>query len=158
MSQNPDSEKLSYKQRLKAHCLSVIQLRIDTASEGMEDAQDAANSEEKSSAGDKYETSRAMNQIVRDNYAHQLSVAVQDMNLLQTVNADMLYDKADNGAVIYSADLIYFIATGLGVITFEGMKVVVLSPKAPLSNLLREKGKGDSVTLNGKSITITDVF
>ncbi|MCW3128110.1 MAG: hypothetical protein JWO03_3768 [Bacteroidetes bacterium] len=131
---------------------------MDTASAAMQQAQEAANSEDKSSAGDKYETSRAMNQIERDNAAYQLSVAIQDMNLLQTIDADHLYTQADNGAVIQSSDALYFIATGLGVITFVDIKVVVLSPKAPLSTALRGKVKGDSLTLNGKTIGITDVF
>ena len=152
------SDKLKFKQRLKAHCLAVVQLRIDTASDAMKAAQEAANNEEKSSAGDKYETSRAMNQIERDNYAYQLSVAVDDMNLLQTIDADRLYDHADNGAVVQGADLTYFIATGLGVITFEGIKMVVLSPKAPLSNMLRGKKKGEQIILNAKTIEIKDVF
>jgi acyl-CoA thioesterase len=101
-------------------------------------AQEAANSEEKSSAGDKYETSRAMNQIERDNYAHQLSVAIEDMNLLQTIDSDRLYEQADNGAVICSTDKsIYFIASGIGIVQFEDDKVIVLSPKAPLAQMLR---------------------
>ena len=151
-------ERIIYKQRVKAHCMGIIQMRIDLATQAMNQAQEAANSEEKSSAGDKYETSRAMNQIERDNYAHQLSVAIEDMNLLQTIDSDKLYEQADNGSVICSADTIYFIASGMGIIQFEGDKVIVLSPKAPLAQMLRGKSKGDQVSLNGKDFTINDIF
>jgi hypothetical protein len=134
-------------------------MRMTAASAAMEQAQESANNEDKSSAGDKYETGRAMSQIERDNAAYQLSVAVQDLNLLQTIDADRLYGTADNGAVIQTADAVYFIATGLGVVTTltEG-RVIVLSPKAPLSTTLRGKAKGDSFLLNGKTTAITDVF
>ena len=138
--------------------MSIIQMRMGLADQAMKQAQEAANSEEKSSAGDKYETSRAMNQIERDNYAHQLSVAVQDMNLLQTIDADKLYEQADNGAVICSEDTIYFIASGIGIMPFDGEKVIVLSPKAPLAQMLRGRSKGDQVSLNGKDLTIKDIF
>jgi hypothetical protein len=39
----------------------------------MESAQQSANSEEKSSAGDKYETSRAMGHLEKDMHARQLA-------------------------------------------------------------------------------------
>lgn len=152
------TDKLTFKSRLRAHCLGLIQQRIDTATAAMKQAQEAANSEDKSSAGDKYETGRAMSHIERDNYAYQLSVAIDDRNQFLGMDCEKQYDRADNGAVILSGDTVYFIATGLGVLSFEGMKVVALSPKAPLSALLRGKVKGDTVTLSGKAITLSDVF
>lgn len=152
------TDKLVFKNRLRAHCLALIQQRIDTATAAMAQAQESANSEDKSSAGDKYETGRAMSHIERDNFAYQLSVAIDDRNQFLGIDCERLYDKADNGAVVWSGELFYFIATGLGVLSFEGMKVVALSPKAPLSAALRGKAKGDSLTLNGKTIRITDIF
>ncbi len=124
----------------------------------MEQAQESANNDDKSSAGDKYETGRAMSHIERDNAAYQLSVALDDRSQFMGIDCEKLYDKVDNGAVVQSGDMLYFLATGLGVLSFEGMKVVALSPKAPLSALLRGKVKGETVTLNGKAITLSEVF
>ncbi|MBS1594672.1 MAG: 3-oxoacyl-ACP synthase [Bacteroidetes bacterium] len=152
------TDKLAFKSRLRAHCLALIQQRIDTATAAMEQAQESANSEDKSSAGDKYETGRAMSHIERDNYAYQLSVAIDDRNQFLGIDCEKQYDKAENGAIISGGDVLYFIATGLGVMTFEGLKVVALSPKAPLSGLLRGKSKGDTVTLNGKALILSDIF
>ncbi|MDB5240215.1 MAG: hypothetical protein JWP57_840, partial [Spirosoma sp.] len=50
---------LLLKQALHARCRHYVQQRIDTARQAMEAAQESANSESKSSAGDKYETGRA---------------------------------------------------------------------------------------------------
>lgn len=99
-----------------------------------------------------------MSHIERDNAAYQLSVAMDDRNQFIGIDCEKLYDKVDNGAVVQSGDMLYFLATGLGVLSFEGMKVVALSPKAPLSALLRGKVKGETVTLNGKAITLSDIF
>jgi hypothetical protein len=63
-----------------------------------------------------------------------------------------------NGSVIVSGGTIYFIATGLGVQTFEGSKVILLSPMAPMSALLRGKVKGDKMELKNGSFEIADVF
>ena len=152
------SDRLAYKRSLKDQCIALLNARIDTARQAMQSAQESANNEGKSSAGDKYETGRAMSQIDRDRSAGQLDEAVQDMLRLQSIDADRIYDQVANGTVIRSGDMIYFIATGLGVIQHDGHKVIVLSPKAPLSNLLREKVKGDQVTFNGKSFVIDEVF
>lgn len=152
------SDRLQYKQKLKARCIELLRERIDTARQAMESAQESANNEDKSSAGDKYETGRAMSQIDRDRSAGQMDEAVQELVKLQSVDADILYARVSNGAVVRCGDAVYFIATGIGVIEYEGHKVIVLSPKAPLSNLLRDKVKGDTVTFNAKSFEITDVF
>jgi hypothetical protein len=151
-------DKITYKQRLKAHCVDILRERVDTARQAMEAAQESANNEGKSSAGDKYETGRAMSQIDRDRSAGQMDEAVQDMLKLQSLDADRLYDEVNNGAVVICGETIYFIATGLGVIEHQGRKVIVLSPMAPLSSQLRGKKKGDGVTFNGKSFEMTDVF
>jgi hypothetical protein len=151
-------EKLKYKQGLKAQCVALLRDRVDTARQSMEAAQESANNEGKSSAGDKYETGRAMSQIDRDRSAGQMDDAVQEMLRLQSIDSDRLYKEVNNGAVVMCGDAIYFIAIGLGAIHHEGQKVIVLSPKAPLSNLLRGKVKGDKVTFNGNNFEITDLF
>ena len=151
-------DRAAYKQRLKAHCVAMLRERVDTARQAMEAAQESANNEEKSSAGDKYETGRAMSQIDRDRSAGQMDDAIQEMLKLQSLDADKLVDQANNGAVVQCGTALYFIAAGLGIITHEGNKVIVLSPMAPLSNALRGKTRGDKVLFNGNTFEIADVF
>ena len=157
MELTTNTEKSKYKQGLKSLCVSMLRERVETAKEAMQAAQDSANNEDKSSAGDKYEVGRAMSQIDRDLSAGRME-AIQELLKLESIDADKPYEEVNNGAVVICGDTVYFIATGLGVITYEGGKVIVLSPKAPLSNLLRGKVIGDNVTFNGKSFEITEVF
>lgn len=151
-------ERSAYKQRLKAQCVALLRERVDTARQAMEAAQESANNEEKSSAGDKYETGRAMSQIDRDRSAGQMDDAIQEMLKLQSLDAEKLFDHANNGALVQCGATLYFIAAGLGIISHEGHKVVVLSPMAPLSNALRGKGRGDKILFNGNTFEIADVF
>ena len=51
----------------------------------MVNAQQAANEEGKSSAGDKYETGRAMMQIERDKAAQQLDEALKLKNIIDHI-------------------------------------------------------------------------
>jgi hypothetical protein len=57
---------ITFKIRLFEHCKNEIERRVANFEYAMMDAQASANSEDKSSAGDKYETGRAMSQIARD--------------------------------------------------------------------------------------------
>ena len=73
------------KKHLHERCLAIVQQRMCDAKEAMDGAQQSANQEEKSSAGDKYETGRAMAQIARDQAAQQLDEALKLKNALDQI-------------------------------------------------------------------------
>jgi hypothetical protein len=152
------AERTLYKQGLKAHCIAILRARVETAKQSMEAAQESANNEDKSSAGDKYETGRAMSQIDRDRSAGQMDEAIRELLKLESLDVRKLNTEVNNGAIVQCGPVVYFIAAGLGSIDYEGRRVIVLSPIAPLSNLLRGKGKGEKVSFNGNNFEIADVF
>jgi len=135
----------------------VLSDRIQTAERAMKRAQEAAQGEEKSSAGDKYETARAMSQLERDMNARQLDQALKEMALLEKLDIQSK-STVMNGAAIKSTEQLYFIALGLGKVEFEGEACIFLSPSSPLGNEMMGKKSGDSVTWNGQTIAIVEVF
>src|SRR5882757_6862926 len=110
----------AYKQRLLQYCKTLIQERIDTAQAAMDNAQQASNSEEKSSAGDKYETARAMGHIEKDMYAKQLEANKIELAALSGIDINNTYNSINTGAFIDCGESKFFVAAGLGKITFEG--------------------------------------
>ena len=68
-----EQQKIDFKKALKTRCIEILEQRIDASYNSMQNAQAAANEEEKSSAGDKYETGRAMNHLEKDMHARQLA-------------------------------------------------------------------------------------
>lgn len=131
--------------------------RIADGEKAMLDAQEAANSEEKSSMGDKYETGRAMSQLARDMSAKQVFENKQELaNLLKLENTKT--DKTIvQGSVVMANGKVFYIAVGIGVIDFNGMQVTVLSPKAPLAQLMLGKKAGDIFELNKKQFAIEQI-
>src|ERR1700754_1937879 len=107
-------EKLSIKSRLKRWALDHLGQRIATARAAMQQAQEAANSEEKSSAGDKYETGRAMGHLQKDMHARQLAELVREMAALHALNTDQLISIAGNAALLRTDAIDLFISIGLG--------------------------------------------
>lgn len=63
------------KELLYRQCLDYVQKRMDAAQQGIDEAQQASKEDTKSSAGDKYETGRAMMQQETDRNMAQLNEA-----------------------------------------------------------------------------------
>ena len=152
------TEKIEEKSKLKDFGLALIARRIRTAQQSIHDAQEAANQEEKSSAGDKYETSRAMGHLQKDMFARQLEEHTRDMSTLHAVKTDTLYSFAITGALLKCHDISLFISTGLGKQVVNGKTILFLSPGAPLAQQLRNKRKGDSFLFNGQQLSILDLY
>src|ERR1700761_1589374 len=102
-----DAEKIAFKQRLKQWGLDLIGQRITNSNEAMTQAQEAANSEEKSSAGDKYETGRAMGHLQKDMHARQLAEALKEQAALHAITVEPLCADGRVGAFL-AADGISF--------------------------------------------------
>ena len=151
-------EQLRFKQLLKEHCLGVLNERIANIENAMKEAQEAANSEEKSSAGDKYETGRAMNQLNKEMYAAQLEEALKELAQMQAADTTTIRTQCGTGALITTDTTTLFIAAAMGAIKLQGKQVMVLSPKAPIAIALNGKQKNEVVQFNGKAITVKEVY
>ncbi len=139
-------------------CIELIEMRITANTQSIANAQAAANVEEKSSAGDKYETSRAMSHLEKDMHARQLAANRMELAALSGLDGVSLYIEGAKGSLVTCADCSFFIAAGLGKINFEGRDVYLISPDAPLAALLFKKRAGDGILFNKKLRLITAVF
>lgn len=152
------AEKIDFKQSLKQAGLTTIEQRMATARLQMEEAQQAANQEEKSSAGDKYETSRAMGHLQKDMHARQLAEQARELAALQGVKVDMVCETAGTGAVVQCEKITFFIAAGLGKQQVDGKTVFFLAPQAPLAQQLLRKKAGEDFVFNGVRTIIVDLY
>ena len=153
-----DTQKMAWKLALKNACIKLICERIANIEQAMHEARESANSEEKSSAGDKYETSRAMGHLAQEMQSKQLEDAKQDLDAINRLNATGLHTSAVTGAVVMCSDIIFYLSLGLGTTEIDGHKVTLLSPKAPIAVLLHQKKAGDTFVFNKKTMEILDIF
>ena len=153
-----EPEKIAFKSKLRQAAQLIIEQRITAAKTVINNAQEAANNEGKSSAGDKYETARAMNQLEKEMHSKQLAQQLKELALLHEVKTDLVYGAATSGACIECAGMIFFIAAGLGKQTIDGKLIVFLSPQAPLAKQLQHKKAGDHFVFNGGETTIETVY
>ena len=145
------------KKQLFEHCKNIILQRIADGEKATQNAQEAANSEEKSSMGDKYETGRAMSQLARDMSAKQVFENKQELNTLLKLENIITLKNIVLGSLVYATGKTYYLAIGIGVIHFNNYPITVLSPKAPLAQLMLSKKVGDTFQLNKKEFLIEAV-
>ena len=148
--------KKSLKQELYDRCKIKLEERINSFENAMKNAQAASNSEDKSSAGDKYETSRAMGQLDRDMNAKQFVEAQNEYASLLKIFITNESEKVIAGSMIETNIGIYFIAAGIGTIELESVNktIIVLSPRSPLAMAFMGKKKSDTIHFNNKSFQI----
>ncbi len=138
----------STKAALLSLCQQYVQQRIDTARQAMEAAQEAANSESKSSAGDKYETGRAMAQLERDRNAQLLAGALQLERDLQQVMIDKTYEFAQPGSILTTNRGVYFISIGAGKLLLDDAAYFAVSSGSPIAVALAGRKVGEVVSFN----------
>jgi hypothetical protein len=153
-----DADKIAFKNKLKKWGLDLIGERIAAATKAMDEAQEAANSEEKSSAGDKYETGRAMGHLQKEMHARQLAESVKELSTLHAIPTEPLCQEGRAGAYLEAEDVAFFISAGLGRQVIDGRTVLFLSPHAPLAKGLLGKKVGDRVLFNKTMVQILEVF
>ncbi|HEY9259193.1 hypothetical protein [Chitinophaga sp.] len=151
-------ERIAFKTGLKQAGKLLIAERIAMAKSAIDNAQEAANSEGKSSAGDKYETGRAMGHLEKNMYARQQAENIKELARLQEVNTDAIYTTAQSGAFVRCAEQAFFIGAGLGKQLIDGQPVFFLSPYTPLAKLLLDKKTGDSFLFNKKETVILEIY
>lgn len=145
------------KEELKEICLAALSQKIAETHAAMQSAQDSANSEEKSSMGDKYETGRAMSQLERDRIAAQLAVLQQEFQKLQMVDPNIPHPNVQVGALVQTETQWYWIAVSLGQVQVQENKIMVVSPVSPIAKALIGLKKGNVFTFNGKSQKVMHV-
>lgn len=136
---------------------SKTRLRLEAIEKNIQAAQDAANEETKSSAGDKYETGRAMAQNDRDLYSRQKIEVLQELEILKQINTEKTYSKCLTGALVNCSLGTVFIANSVGFVECQGQKVMVTSINSPIGQALYGLSAGQTAAFREKNIEILKV-
>lgn len=149
---------LAVKVKLHSLCVAFVEERIASAKQAILQAQASANEETKSSAGDKYETGRAMAQLEIENNAKQLAEASRLIQSLGQIRSDQESRCVQLGSVVYTNQACYYIAISAGRLVVDGVTFLAVSPASPVGMKLMNLGAGATIDLQGKSTIISKVI
>jgi transcription elongation GreA/GreB family factor len=146
------------KEKLYKQCLDYVQKRMEAAEQGIKEAQQASKDDTKSSAGDKYETGRAMMQQETDRNLGQLNEANKLKVTLNQLNTTASALQAENGSIIITNNGKFYIAISAGTLVIDGEQYFAVSPASPIGLKLKGVKAGDEFSLNGKDYKIISVL
>jgi transcription elongation GreA/GreB family factor len=149
---------IELKKELYKQCLNYVQKRMEAAQQAIEEAQKASNDDTKSSAGDKYETGRAMMQQETDRNAVQLNETNKLKVALNQLNYLVISDTAETGSLVITNNGNFFIAISAGVLMVNGETYFAISPASPVGLRLKGQKTGYEFDLNNKHYQIKKII
>jgi transcription elongation GreA/GreB family factor len=149
---------INVKKELYRQCIDYVEKRAAAARLALQEAQEAANNETKSSAGDKYETDREMMQQEANMNQTQLNEANKLKLALSAINPDVKDEKAGAGSMVITDKANFYISISAGALKVDNMDFFAVSPLSPIGLKLSGLKAGNEFSLNNKSYIVKNVM
>ena len=149
---------MGIKEKLHAHCLKIIEDKIKSLKAALSSLEESRNNETKSSAGDKYETSRAMLHMEEEKTRTQISKTNQLKLLLEKINPSESFDEVSLGCLLISNQGNYYISAPVGKVVLDDENYFCISMASPIGKQLRGKRKGDEIIFAERKIKIQEIL
>ena len=141
------------KEQVYRSLLNLLEQKIKNAQQSIHSIQESRNNETKSSAGDKYETARAMMQSELEKEAQVLHQLLQQQNEVQKIKKLKKSKTIGFGSFVETNIGNYFIAVGVGKLE----NAFVISLVSPLGKALMGHKKGELVKFQNRTFKIKNV-
>lgn len=128
--------------------------RINTAEIALQQSQEASNDDTKSSAGDKFETTREMVSQDIARTKNLLFDGQQNLQLLISLESVPSADAVRNGSLVYTSKGIFYISISAGQIKVDDQLVFAISSASPIGKLMIGKKVGESFSFNQNEYTV----
>ena len=148
------------RQHVICSCIKHQEQIAFVAKQEMDSAQQQSN--DYGANVDRYDSYRTKMMRSRDMYAKQLSNANAGLRVLGELQKMPPLDTADHGSIVITDRQRFFMSIGLGKFQVEsdGKKedFYAISAQTPVYMALKGKKSGDSITINGLTHTIKEIF
>lgn len=146
------------KQKLIQACSDYLKDKINSLNTIINEVSESSNSESKSSAGDKHETSKAMMQLEIEKLGTQLKEAEGQLAEFEKINFNKDFQSTEQGCLVETNKGYFLIASSIGKITVDDQIVFVISSKSPLAVAFAGKQRKDSLSFNGTEYLINAIY
>jgi hypothetical protein len=148
---------MTFKEKTYQAYHQLIAGKITALNQAMNDLNESSKNETKSSAGDKYETTRAMLQLEKDKINRQLGEAQEQKALFEQIDFAKASAQIIKGSLVKTNKGYLFMSLAMGKIIVDGITIISLSPQSPLGNKLLNLQVNDTVTMNGSTYLIESI-
>lgn len=145
---------MSFKHQVYDRYLQLINEKFNALQLILNELNDSAKNETKSTAGDKHETALAMLQIEQENTRNKLKEITEQKLQLDRIDINLKSEKIIKGSLIKTNHGYLFLSIALGKITVEHQQIIALSPQSPLGLKLVGAKINDEIELNNLKYVI----
>ena len=149
-------------QNNKVHIVSRMQELLDEKineyKAAIAEAMESRNSDTKSSAGDKFETGRAMIQMEIDKSEAQLAKTINMKAELDQIKFDKNNSSVGFGSLVITNNETYLVAVSMGVIHLDDQNIYAISLASPIGEILNRKKQGDQFEFRGRNYLINQII
>lgn len=145
------------KQSLYKLCVAQVEERIARLQTEMKALKVSAETDTKSSMGDKYETAREMINLEKGKIDQQLAEALKGKQVLDSIDPEKSYTSGALGSLAKTSNATYFLSISIGKVSLEGVGYFVISPMSPIGQQLLNKKAGEGFSFAGKKVEILAV-
>ncbi|MGV3704565.1 MAG: GreA/GreB family elongation factor [Arcticibacter sp.] len=146
------------KKVLYEKCVAYADERILSIENALQASHEASVNDTKSSAGDKYETTREMMQQEISRNAQQLMEAKKLRMILDKFSGDFASDEIKQGSYVVTSGGDFYISISAGQLTAESKTAYAISAHSPIGRLMMGCKVGDTVEINKRTFSILEVY
>lgn len=146
------------KTALFAFCTDYVMERINRLKNEIKKTQASANEETKSSAGDKYETGRAMAQLEIGKNSVQLREAERLLGMLQAIHQELISEIVIPGSLVKTNKGDFYISISIGLIKLKQNQYFIIAPDSPIGLLFMGKKVRDVISWNKAQYQIHEII
>lgn len=148
---------MTLREQLIDYCRSYVENRLSRLRASIKDLENDLSNETKSSAGDKYETSREMINAEIDNLGKQLQQYQKLKGIIQLAENRKSSENIQLGSVIKTTQANYFLLIPVGEIKIDKQKFYGIGINSPIGKLLLGKSTGERFHFQQQDIEIEKV-
>lgn len=148
-------ELIEVKQKIYQKCIEKLKEVLENSKSAMDEAQTAAN--EYGAPKDRYDSFRTQLLRKRDLFAEQYNKTLKEYDFLKGLNPDIINKTVTINSLVITNKQRFYVTVGLGKVDLPEGEFYIISPLAPIYQVLKEKVTGDTVTFNGQKISIVDM-
>jgi transcription elongation GreA/GreB family factor len=142
------------KLSILAQCHVILSNKEDVLLVQLSELSEALLSEQKSTAGDKHETGRAMLQLEQEQLSKQLSEIQTLIKEFTCIDYTVKSTKIIPGSFVKTSHGYFILSVGIGKVKTKEIEAFVISPQSPIGKYLMNKSVNDSFDFNGLKYAI----
>jgi hypothetical protein len=151
-------KNMNDKTTVIAACIAQVSDKLKALGVEIHSLQESNADNDKSTAGDKYDTERSMVHQEMDKLIKQTEIEGYILNQLEQMNPDKHFSSAASGGLISTNKGNYLLGAACGKVMLDKTLVFGVSMASPLAKAMLGKTKGDVFSLNGNDFEIKEII